>query len=768
MDIYLDGTWNLVVDPDNLGIQNKWYSINWAKSPSKPVYQIHVPSSFNTLPGLERYIGTVWYIKKLPDIPYRPQSHEYSLEFEGSNYYTQVWLNGNYLGENHGGFLPFRVLFNPRLIAITGENYLVVRVSNLLDKKSIPCEVFDWFNWGGIHRSAKLLILEKTRITNIRVTTKIRPPKNSAATISISLSIKNTQEFLDRCYAMQIEPQLEWELYYLGRFFDGEQQFNQILLQTGILDINPEIPPPLEHVSHDLDSLQYYFEEVLEEIEQVEENIDLETYFNSISRKPSKREIRREDKERKEKIYKKDRKGKKNRKDKDNRKDKNNRKDINNKIEKKTGIKRKVRKENQIPGKFNSNSAEAPDYNGNFDINITNPSLWSPDSPELYLVKLHLNGIDEDKEVRFGIREISVKRDQILLNRRPIRLIGATLKDEKTTSGTNPTKEQMRKDILRLKSLGMNLLYPSYYPYSRELLELADEEGILIIEALPLIKKVHLNYLHTRRLAVKMVYSLLKRDYNHPSIIIWLLADEINTFDYSSRRFFSHLIHLAKTVDPTRLVSISSNYLFFNGIRKEIDVVCQNFRFNYVYGGLKQFSWILDTLYAFQRNKPVIVTQFASKFPKKIKKMDKDIAEFDYYAKNFLLNQIKVVKSKPYVQGIVLGILKDYRAPLHSVFQKGEVLKTGFFTERDHPRDIVPIIPNLFPHSGTPPNWYFPNNLPTNFHFNVIILRYFLFPFEIFTLLQEKFQLLFLRLKARLFFRQHPTLKQQNFLETTE
>ncbi|MHA1887409.1 MAG: glycoside hydrolase family 2 protein [Promethearchaeota archaeon] len=710
MDIYLDGTWNLVLDPENIGIQKKWYSINWVQSPSEPVLSIKVPSSFNTLPGLNRYAGTVWYIRKLPDIPYRPKSHEYSIEFEGSNYYTQVWLNGNYLGDNYGGFLPFRFIFNPRLIAITGENYLVVRVSNALDRKGIPAEVYDWYNWGGIHRSVKLLILEKTRIIKIKVTTKVKPSHISMATVYVNFSIKNTQEFLDRCYAMQIEPQAEWELYYLGRFFDGEQQFNQILIQTGTLEINPEILPPLNHISHDQESLEEYFDEILDEIEQIDEIIDLETYFSSESKNFLKR------------------------------------------------LNRKERKENK-KHQYLDLDADSKDYNTLFHIDIQNPSLWTPDTPDLYLIKLHLNGIDEDKEVRFGIRQIEVKKGQIILNNRPIRLIGAAIRDEKNLHGMDYLNEIYRRDILRLKSLGMNTLYPSYYPHVPSLLDLADEEGILIFSEIPMVKNIRLHDSKTRKLAMKMIYQMINRDYNHPSVILWIIGNEIDTFSYFSRRFLSDLIYYTKHWDPSRLISVATNKILFNGIHKRIDVVCKNLQFNSTYGGLPQFSWILDTIYSFHRRKPVIITQFASSHNRKTKNLDNDIAEFQFHAKNYLISQIKVAKTKPFIQGMILGILRDYRSPLHSLFQKEEVVHNGFFNEKDHPRDIVPLLPKLLPESSIIPKYIFHQNLPANFHFNVFILRYFLLPFEILTILKEKIHYCFLRLKARHFYR--PVIKEK-------
>ena len=80
MDISLDGKgkWGLKVDPENLGMAQQWHSGEWIARNFANTPKIEVPSNFNLHPGLDRYIGVVWYFLRLPEIPYRPKSHEYS------------------------------------------------------------------------------------------------------------------------------------------------------------------------------------------------------------------------------------------------------------------------------------------------------------------------------------------------------------------------------------------------------------------------------------------------------------------------------------------------------------------------------------------------------------------------------------------------------------------------------------------------------------------------------------------------------------------
>ena len=85
MDISLNGKWAFKGDENDVGIPQKWYSLAWLTMKYADLERILVPSNFNTLPRLEKYAGAVWYFTELPVMPYRPSSHEYYVELNGSN-----------------------------------------------------------------------------------------------------------------------------------------------------------------------------------------------------------------------------------------------------------------------------------------------------------------------------------------------------------------------------------------------------------------------------------------------------------------------------------------------------------------------------------------------------------------------------------------------------------------------------------------------------------------------------------------------------------
>ncbi|MHA1673265.1 MAG: glycoside hydrolase family 2 protein [Promethearchaeota archaeon] len=710
MDIYLDGDWAMIADKTNSGVTEQWYMPEWIKDHLDLIEPIEIPSNFNTMEGLENYVGVVWHFKKLPEIPYRPKSHEFSIEFEAVNYHTEVWLNGQYLGEHKGDFLPFRFVFNPRLISLTGVNYLSVKVSNEFDRSGIPSDIYDWHNWGGIHRSVKILILENTRVTKIKVTTEIPDLAADSSIINVDFTIKKPQEFLDRCYAMEIEPEVEWELYYLGRFFDGETQFNKVLLQTGIQDVNQYTLPKLAHVDHNKDALKAYFAPVFDKMEKYEEPIDLETFFSQYLQSTKGSSTQRRN------LY-----------------DEIDDADTKDTIEAIEAID-DIDNIEEI-----DEESEDDELNSSIRIGLHSPSLWSPESPELYSIKIHLNGIDEDKEVRFGVRQIEARGPYLYLNNKPIRLRGSSMHEERMPYGRHYPNELRRKEIIKMKALGFNALRTGHYPHDEKLLHYADEEGLLILEEIPLYWNCDFRNPETLKIASSMFHTLIKRDFNHPSVILWSVANEIPTLDHACYTAVKRLIQLAKRWDPSRLVSYASSHFTIDPLRKYCDVVCINLYLGWYYASVYQLNLLLDIMYWTKPQSPWILTEFGagahsiisrrlktgkkgeisgnniSKLKNseisigKISEISKDSKEnkksrrgrinkkkySDSLQSRIIAYTIQVVNSKPYMGGWFIWNFRDFKSPLRkNKYQRGFNRK-GLFDELNEPKEIVKILPRI-------------------------------------------------------------------------
>ncbi len=620
MDIELNGKWFFFLDESNDGIKNKWYSPKWFQEKidkDKKGEIIQVPSNFNTLQGLDKYNGIVWYFLELPDdIPYRPISHEYSIEFDGSNYLSEVWINGYKLGTHEGGSIPFRLEFSPRILSLRNKNYLAVRVNSSLQKNSIPSNRCKLFNWGGIFRGVRIILLEKTRVYKIKVNTEFQNKNLDSALIKLEYSIKNPQEYLDRCYLEQIEPEIEYEIYFLGHFFAGTPQYNKTLIQTGTQYINPEPSLPLEHISHEYEEIERYFADN-SEIQQIsDEHIDSEPIFSQYS------------------------------------------------IEQNTNLEKLNQSEDNVEQINNiiKTNRRTVDLNNLFTITIQNPSLWSPESPDLYEIMLRLNGINEDKHIRFGFRKIEIKSGHIYLNNHPIRLKGISLREELISVGQNISITDRRNDIIDIKTMGFNAIR-TISPHDEALLDIADEEGLLIFEDIPLYPFSNFKSQKTNMLALNYMQKLMRRDFNHPSVIIWSIGSDLPIERLECRRLLKRLISSAKDIDSTRFITYETNRYLIDPMRKNTgcDLSCVSLSLGKNYRFISIYNFILDMIFYSNRKFPLIISKFGVESKKGTKRSKNSFSET--YQMLLISYIIRVLNAKPYISGWFFHTYRDYRSP---------------------------------------------------------------------------------------------------------
>lgn len=191
MKISLNGNWFCEVDKKDIGKKENWFNYNSFES-KKNLTEIKIPISFNTLKEYENFEGIFWHYY-LFDFDQQNKDMDVFIEFEGSNYFTEVWLNNKFLGDNEGGFLPFKFKIKKIGLLKSKSNFLTVRVDNIRRKDGIPALFFDWFNWGGIYRDVNLIILKKNRLEKVRIKTLL--PSRKKSLIRISYRIKGSLNF---------------------------------------------------------------------------------------------------------------------------------------------------------------------------------------------------------------------------------------------------------------------------------------------------------------------------------------------------------------------------------------------------------------------------------------------------------------------------------------------------------------------------------------------------------------------------------------------
>ncbi len=647
MKSLLNGTWKFAVDESDTGKNQGVNTLSWVNANYNDLEDIVVPSNYNTKKGLDKYAGTVWYFRTLPEIPVQPKSYDYYIEVKGSNYFTEAWINGNKIGHHEGGFLPFRFKFSPNLFSLKVENYLMVRVDSSYFKDGIPSDNTDWFNWGGIHRDVSIIIKPKTRLKDIKIKTKLPTKKHDKAIISVDYTINKSSLYLEQCYIRQDAPQIEYELCYLGRFFAGQQQFNKVLLQTGTQDVNPE-SGNLKKILHNGEAVKEYFSDVLESIDEAKSQEDLENFFTIEEQHPTRKSM--------------ELKGKKKNITKSNKE-----------------IRQSLR---QI---------EESEVSNAILITLENPSLWTPNNPELYELKIKLNGSEEEEVHRFGIRQINTKGSNIFLNHKPIKIKGASLHEELMPYGRNYPVEERRKDLISMKSLGFNALRTAHYSHNEILIDIADEEGLLVFEEIPLYWDCSFSNEHTVKLAASMIRDLIKRDINHPSVIAWSVGNEIPTERLDCQRTITLLMDLARNYDNSRFVTYVSNRYMGDTLRRKADITCQNGYFGWYVASVYQLNFVLDVIYQTSPKKPIILTEFGA--GARLGVRDPNIKFSEDNQARIISYTIQVLNSKPYVAGWFVWLYRDFRSHLRTNDYQEGFNRKGLVDEKNRKKLIARVMP---------------------------------------------------------------------------
>ena len=156
------------------------------------------------------------------------------------------------------------------------------------------------------------------------------------------------------------------------------------------------------------------------------------------------------------------------------------------------------------------------------EIKIEKPSLWSPESPELYTVKVELikgNAIVDRNETTFGIRSIKFDRKGFYLNGEKYNLRGTNRHQEYPYIGYALSDNAQYRDAYKIKQAGFNFVRLSHYPHSEAFMNACDELGILVMDAIPGWQFFGDTVFQEN--CYKDIRQLIRRDRNHPSVILW-------------------------------------------------------------------------------------------------------------------------------------------------------------------------------------------------------------------------------------------------------
>ena len=169
---------------------------------------------------------------------------------------------------------------------------------------------------------------------------------------------------------------------------------------------------------------------------------------------------------------------------------------------------------------------------------ISHPSLWHPNHPYLYLLRsqVYRDGeLIDEVTTRVGIRHIVISyEDGLRLNGQPMRLFGSNRHQEHPYIGYALSANANWRDAYRAKAAGLNFIRLSHYPQHPAFLDACDELGIMVQAPVPGWQQFH-NCEAFVSNAYRDVRQLIRRDRNHPSVILW----EVNLNETASPSWFT-------------------------------------------------------------------------------------------------------------------------------------------------------------------------------------------------------------------------------------
>jgi beta-galactosidase len=206
--------------------------------------------------------------------------------------------------------------------------------------------------------------------------------------------------------------------------------------------------------------------------------------------------------------------------------------------------------------------------NVELQVEINAPQLWSLESPSLYTaeVELSVDGKQKDKLVTpFGIRTIEISAEKgFLLNGKMIKLKGGCIHHDNGILGAAAIDRAEERKIELLKANGFNAIRCSHNPPSEKLLEACDRLGMLVIDE-PFdhwqeAKNPDDYHRYFDEWWERDFSSMILRDRNHPSIILWSIGNEIEErADPAGLEITKKLKAKAKELDPTRMITEAIN-----------------------------------------------------------------------------------------------------------------------------------------------------------------------------------------------------------------
>ena len=188
---------------------------------------------------------------------------------------------------------------------------------------------------------------------------------------------------------------------------------------------------------------------------------------------------------------------------------------------------------------------------------ISAPRLWSPDAPNLYTIRTSLRDgsrVLDAVEIPLGFRWFRFDPQAgFFLNGKRVQIQGTNWHQSYPGMGNALPNSRHWKDMSLIRDMGANFWRTSHYPHDPAAMQASDRLGLMVWEELPVNKEIGNPDEYIANVE-QMAREMIARDRNHPSVVLWGFAGEINAPLDVSRRVVESVSKLYRRLDPSRPV----------------------------------------------------------------------------------------------------------------------------------------------------------------------------------------------------------------------
>jgi beta-glucuronidase len=273
-------------------------------------------------------------------------------------------------------------------------------------------------------------------------------------------------------------------------------------------------------------------------------------------------------------------------------------------------------------------------------LHVPSVHKWAPGDGYLYDLEIQLvrgETVIDSYHLSVGVRTVKVDGIRFLINGEPFYFTGFGKHEDVPVIGKGHSDAYLLHDFELLKWIGANSFRTSHYPYSEDVLDYADRQGIVIIDETA---AVGLNMGlgggifgsqgyqtfsaetvndASREVHAQAIRELIARDKNHPSVVLWSIANEPESDTEGSEKYFAPLFEVAREADPSRPVGFVNVMLAPYGkcrVSQFGDVLMLNRYYGwYVFTGdlaAAELAWEEELMGWASEGKPIIITEYGA------------------------------------------------------------------------------------------------------------------------------------------------------------